>query len=133
MKHISPYITFESMSTKRIKYIFENVDSYDGQYNMELGAYIDGTIVGMVEYVLYGGELTVSHIIVVPKYRRIGIGSRMIEKMKSNHPDYEYRPSLKTELGNVFKHKKVNDLGSIEVNESTETNILYHYIPSVVK
>tara|TARA_R110000796_G_scaffold192641_1_gene309303 strand:+ start:15754 stop:16086 length:333 start_codon:yes stop_codon:yes gene_type:complete len=98
---------------KLITYDSEVVASYSGQTNYELGMHINGDIVGMVEYVLFDGELTVSNIMVVPKYRRKGIGSRMMQVVKGNHPDFKYIPSGMTDLGAKFKHKKIKDLYSL--------------------
>ena len=97
----------ESLS-KHLDFRVEMVDAYSGQENMELGLYMDGEIIGLVEYVLFNGELTISDIVVVPKYRRKGFGSRMIQYLKKYHSDYTYVPSMKTDLGAKFKHKEIN-------------------------
>lgn len=118
-RYIKSYKLFESDNTpKTIDYRFEHINSYSGQHNYELGAYIDNNIVGLVEYVLYDGELTISDVVVLPKYRRMGIGSRMMRRVKDNHPEYVYRPSMKTDLGGKFIHKEIDDLDHIQLNES---------------
>ena len=98
---------------KDIEYSFEHVNSYSGQDNYELGAYIDGNIVGLVEYVIFNKELTVSNIVVVPAYRRKGIASRMMQMVKDHHPEARYRPSMMTPDGTKFKHKEIRDLHSL--------------------
>lgn len=118
MKYLKSYKLFESDNTqKAIDYRFEHINSYSGQHNYELGAYIDNNIVGLVEYVLYDGELTISDVVVLPKYRRMGIGSRMMRRVKDNHPEYVYRPSMKTDLGGKFIHREIDDLDHIQLNE----------------
>ena len=97
----------------KVEYRFEHVDSHSGQDNYELGMYVDDDIMGMIQYVLYDGKITVSDIIVRPEFRRKGFGSMMMKAMKQNHPDYEYVPSMKTDLGAKFKHKDIADLHSI--------------------
>lgn len=95
-------------NSKTIDFTIEHVNSYSGQDNYELGAYLNGEIIGLIEYVLYDGEITISDVVVVPKFRRMGVGSRMIQYMKNEHPDYKYTPSMKTDLGGKFKHKKID-------------------------
>ena len=98
----------------KIKYEFESVDYYDGQRNMELGMYLDGEIVGMIQYVLFEGEITISNILVRPEFRRRGFGSRMMIAMKKNHPDYKYKPSLKSDLGGKFIHKDIDNISTLD-------------------
>lgn len=91
-----------------IEYRDEHMDSHSGQHDYELGLYIDDEIIGMVQYTLYDGELTVKDIIVRPEFRRKGYGSKMMKYIKQKHPDYEYQPSMQTDLGSKFKHKDVD-------------------------
>lgn len=97
----------EVLSEAKITYNIEHIDGYSGQDNYELGMYINGEIVGMVQYVIFRGELTVSDIIVRPEFRRKGFGSRMMQYLKQEHPDAKYTPSFKTELGSKFNHKTI--------------------------
>jgi GNAT superfamily N-acetyltransferase len=77
--------------------------------------YINGDIVGMVEYTLFESELTVSNIIVRPELRRRGYGSKMMSYLKKHHSDYTYKPSIKTDLGAKFKHKEISDSQQFEL------------------
>jgi len=106
---------FESLSESvgHIDYRFEHIASYSGQDNYELGMYIDDEIMGMIEYVLFEGKISISVIVVKPKFRRKGFGSRMVQAMKNNHPEYEYEESMKTDLGAKFKHKKIDNIHTI--------------------
>ena len=97
----------------KVEYKFEHIDSHSGQDNYELGMYVDGDIMGMVQYVLFNGELTVSDIVVRPEFRRRGFGSMMMQAVIRNHPDHKYVPSMKTDLGAKFNHKDIDDLHSI--------------------
>lgn len=110
MKALIKKLLRESLNTRKINYKFEHLDSYDGQNNWELGVYLENTIIGMVQYVTYGGELTISDIVVRPEYRRKGFASKMVKVMKNKHPDFKYVPSMKTDLGAKFKHKDIDDL-----------------------
>lgn len=121
-KLIDSYKSIEEDVDKTKKYLEfrdEHLDSYKGQHNMELGAYIDDEIIGMVQYVLYDGELTVSDIIVRPEYRRQGFASRMMQYIKNKHKDYIYKPSMKTDLGAVFKHKNFEEPSKLEIRKIT--------------
>jgi len=112
MIHLSNFLNEEK--NEGIDYRFEHIDSYGGQSNYELGMYLNGNILGMVEYTLFNKQLTVSNIIVVPKYRRKGVASRMMQMVKDKHPDFKYIPSMKTDDGSKFKHKKIKDLYSLD-------------------
>jgi len=88
-----------------IRYTNEVVGSYSRQTNCEAGIYVDGDIAGLVQYVLYDQELTISHIFVRPEYRRQGYGSRLMKYIQKENPDYKYKPSMMTDDGAAFKHK----------------------------
>jgi hypothetical protein len=93
---------------KNITYTNEVVDSYSGQTNCEAGVYVNEEIVGIVQYVLFEDELSISHIFVRPEFRRLGYGSKLMKYIKEQNPDYHYVPSFKTDLGAAFKHKDVS-------------------------
>jgi hypothetical protein len=90
-----------------IKFEEEHLASYAGQNNYELGLYKDGEIMGYAQYTVYKDEITVGDIFVRPDRRREGFGSMLIKKMKSLHPEAQYKPSLKTDLGANFVHKDI--------------------------
>ncbi len=100
-----------------LSYEEEHLGSVYGQDNYELGLYLNGEIVGLVNYVIFQGELTVSNIIVRPEFRRRGFGSRMMQYVKQIHPEAKYRPYLKTDLGAKFKHKEIPDLNKLDEND----------------
>jgi GNAT superfamily N-acetyltransferase len=104
--------------TGQLDYKIEHMGSHHGQDDYELGVYLNDDILGMVQYTIYNGELTVSDIIVLPKYRRLGIGSKMMQYIKQEHPDAKYVPSMMTDLGAKFKHKHHDDLFNM-TEEST--------------
>lgn len=97
-----------------ITYEEEHLGSVYGQDNYELGLYLNGEIVGLVNYVIFEGILTVSNIMVRPEFRRKGFGSRMMQYVKKIHPEAEYKPSVKTDLGVAFKHKEIPDLNKLD-------------------
>jgi len=86
---------------------------------------VDGDIMGVVEYVLHDGELTVSNILVRPEFRRKGYGSRMMQYLKEKYRgEYEYTPSMKTSDGAEFKHKDIEDLNSLDESKSNKKQYL---------
>jgi GNAT superfamily N-acetyltransferase len=107
--------------TGPLEYRIEHMGYHHGQDDYELGVYLNDDILGMVQYTIYDGELTVRDIIVLPKYRRLGIGSKMMQYVKQQHPDAKYVPSMMTDLGVKFKHKHHDDLDNMmEDNEEFE-------------
>lgn len=118
-KHIQNFNNFINENKKgKITYSDECLGYHNGQTDMETGIYEDGEIIGMVQYTLYQNELTIKDIIVLPKRRREGFGSMLMNYIKKQNPSYTYVPSMKTELGTKFIHK--------EINESIVNKILYH-------
>lgn len=107
-------------NSESINYEIEHIASYDGQDNYELGMYINGEIIGMVEYTLYDGELTVSNIVVRPEMRRKGYGSRMMAFLKREYPEYQYKPSMKTDLGSKFVHKDIQESLELPIMKNME-------------
>jgi GNAT superfamily N-acetyltransferase len=105
-----------------LTYTEEHLGSNDGQDNYELGLYLNDEIVGMVQYVIFEGELTVSDVIVRPEFRRQGFGSRMMQYIKKIHPEAEYKPSMMTDLGSAFKHKEIPDLNTLD--EVIDNNVV---------
>jgi GNAT superfamily N-acetyltransferase len=99
--------------TGPLDYRIEHMGYHHGQDDYELGVYLNDDILGMVQYTIYDGELTVRDIIVLPKYRRQGIGSKMMQYVKQKHPDAKYVPSMMTDLGVKFKHKHHDDLDNM--------------------
>jgi GNAT superfamily N-acetyltransferase len=94
--------------TEGLEYRTEHMGSHHGQEDFELGLYMDDEIIGMVQYTLYDGELTIRDIIVRPEFRRQGYGSKMMKYIKEKHPEHQYTPSMKTDLGAKFVHKDVD-------------------------
>jgi GNAT superfamily N-acetyltransferase len=99
--------------TGPLEYRIEHMGYHHGQDDYELGVYLNDDILGMVQYTIYDSELTVRDIIVLPKYRRLGIGSKMMQYVKQQHPDAKYVPSMMTDLGVKFKHKHHDDLDNM--------------------
>jgi len=113
-----------------LEYRIEHLNYHHGQDDYELGLYLNDDILGMVQYTIYDGELTVNDIIVLPKYRRQGIGSKMMQYIKQQYPDAKYVPSMMTDLGAKFKHKHHDDLNNMnEEVEGTEYGVYEIMIP----
>lgn len=118
--------------TENLNYEIEHLGSVYGQNNYELGLYLNGEILGLVQYTIFQNELTISNIVVRPEYRRKGFGSKMMQYIKQNHPDAKYKPSVKTDLGVKFKHKNHDDLYSVteeELEHETKTAVIEILIP----
>jgi GNAT superfamily N-acetyltransferase len=111
MKTLIKQLLRESLTTK-LDYEIEHLNSHNGQNDYELGLYLNGDILGVVQYTIFKNELTVSDIIVRPEYRRKGFGSKMMQYIKQQHPEAKYTPSMMTDLGAKFKHKQHDDLYS---------------------
>jgi GNAT superfamily N-acetyltransferase len=109
MKLIITESQYKKIFNENITYEEEHLGSIYGQDNYELGIYLNGEIVGLVKYVIFDEELTISYIEVRPEFRRQGFGSRMIQYIKKRHPYAKYKPSIKTDLGKVFKHKDISE------------------------
>jgi len=108
----------------KITYTNSVLDYYSGQTNCEAGIYVDDEIVGVVQYVLYDDELSISDIFIRPEFRRMGFGSRLMKFIKEQNPEYKYVPSMKTELGSKFKHKDVS---------LTEAKFVYEALNDILK
>ena len=116
-KHIKKFNNFINESNK-ITYSDECLGYHSGQTDMEAGIYENGKIIGVVQYTLFKNELTIKDINILPTRRREGFGSLLMNYIKKENPTYIYKPSLKTNLGSKFIHKKIN--------ESIGKKILYH-------
>ena len=92
----------------KITYTDECLGYHHGQTDCEAVIYVDKEIIGVVQYVLYDNELTISHILVRPEFRRQGYASRLVKYIKEKNPEYRYKSSLKTEDGAKFKHKDLS-------------------------
>lgn len=93
----------------KITYTNEILNAHHGQIDCEAGIYVNGEIVGYVQYVLYGDELTISDIFVKPEERRKGYASRLVNYILKENPKYEYVESMKTEDGAKFVHKNIKE------------------------
>jgi GNAT superfamily N-acetyltransferase len=108
---------------KNITYSIEHVDGYSGQDNWEGGIYLNGEIIGLIEFVTCCGELTVSNIFIREEYRRQGYGSRLIKYIKQEFPDYKYVPSMKTEDGAKFKHKDLDLYEKLKIKKIVKESL----------
>jgi len=117
----------ESYHIGKFTYTNEMLGYHHGQYDFEAGIWQDDDVLGVVSYTLYNGALTISDILVHPKFRRKGIGSRLVKFIKQINSDSTYEPSMKTEDGSKFTHKDV-DLGEAYIVKETinESAIVLH-------
>lgn len=106
-----------------IKFTNEVTGAHNGQIDCEAGIWdnlLD--ILGVANYTLYQGELTLKHIFVLPIYRRMGYGAKLMRYIIKENPDYIYKPSWKTDMGSKFNWK---------VNENED--IIYSQIQKLIQ
>jgi GNAT superfamily N-acetyltransferase len=124
MKYLIKKLLRENVDKPKFRYEVEHLSSYGEQHNYELGFYLGEEILGITQYTLFEGELTVSNIFIRPEFRRKGYASRMMQYIKQDNPEYQYKPSMKTDLGAKFKHKDIQgDLNSVDEGLITEKSI----------
>ena len=80
--------------TNEISFKEELTNSYSGQKDLTLFAYLDNKIVGKLEYVEYQGSISVSIINVKPEFRRMGIGKKLILELQKQNPRTEIELGL---------------------------------------
>lgn len=91
----------------------ECIGYHHGQSDMIIRAYDTQTkdLVGQLSYNIFDNELHISMIEVVPKYRRHGIGTLLMKKMKEENPGLVIKPGLMTNDGYPFfralRHRRV--------------------------
>ena len=102
-----------------VEYTYEINDSHRGELSGEIGAYIHGKPVGFVQFGEYGNvyaegleegdevprEIGIKYVYVAPRYRRMGIGTGMYEKIKQEFPGEKIVSSGTTERGGKFRRK----------------------------
>ncbi|MFA5153855.1 MAG: GNAT family N-acetyltransferase [Clostridia bacterium] len=107
----------------KLTYTNEVLNFHHGQTDCEAGIYLDGEIVGLVTYVLFNKELTISHIFIRKEFRRQGYGSRLMKYIKQENSEYKYKPSWKTKDGAIFKHKDLSLTEHINFTRGLEPKI----------
>lgn len=108
MKIIITESQYKKIINESITYKDDYIGSVYGQDSYELKLYLNDNIIGFVKYIIFDGELRINNIEVKPEFRRQGFGSKMMQYIKTHHPNAEYKPSIKTDLGLVFKPKVVS-------------------------
>lgn len=91
----------------------ECIGYHHGQTDMIVRAYDTyvNELVGELSYNVFDNELHISMIQVVPNYRRQGVGTLLMKKMKEEHPGLKIKPGLMTNEGYPFfralRHRRV--------------------------
>lgn len=91
----------------------ECVGYHHGQTDMIVRAYDTyvNELVGELSYNIFDNELHISMIQVVPSYRRQGVGTLLMKKMKEENPGLVIKPGLMTNDGYPFfralRHRRV--------------------------
>jgi ribosomal protein S18 acetylase RimI-like enzyme len=63
---------------------------------------ITGRAIGYIDYSIYDNEIDIKMIEVSERYRRQGIGTKMIEFLKEENPNVKIHAGLATNLGFPF-------------------------------
>ena len=78
----------------------EVTGSHSGQMDLRLSAKnTEGETVGHIDYTEFRGEIHIKYIEVSPKYRRQGIGTKLMQKLQKSYPDTEINTGMLTEEG----------------------------------
>lgn len=65
----------------------ELTGAHNRQVDMITGAYLNGKPIGYVEYSIFEGEIHINDMKVLPDYRRRGVMTALINKVKEDNPD----------------------------------------------
>ena len=82
---------------------------HHGQHDLALVARSEGAGIARLSYTEFEGEISVSMIEVDPQWRRLGIGSRLLESLQARHPQAPIQFGYLTESGSAL-------LGSLHWN-----------------
>jgi GNAT superfamily N-acetyltransferase/2'-5' RNA ligase len=122
---------------KDVEITYEVMDSHRGELSAEVGAWLHGKPIGYVSFSEledddtsdpnqykemedeYGGkyweqvgeiprEVHIKYVYVAPRYRRVGVGTMMYEKIKKEFPGEPIRSSGTTERGGKFRNSLLN-------------------------
>ena len=75
---------------------------HHGQSDMTLRAYIDKELVGLLHYVEYEGEPSISMIEVSPQFRRRGVARSLVYELQRMYPDREIDWGMTTDEGEML-------------------------------
>lgn len=67
----------------------ESVGYQNGQHDMVLVAYLDGEMVGSLDYSIYGGIPHIKMLEVKKEFRRMGIGTKLLKQLQNMFPEEE--------------------------------------------
>jgi GNAT superfamily N-acetyltransferase len=100
---------YKISKNENIKLFNEVTGAHSGQIDARILAkdIEKGIYVGGVDYVLFGDELTVSWVEVLPDYKRQGIATMMYDYMLQENPEYTYKPSMSLPEGSEFIKSRV--------------------------
>lgn len=72
---------------------------HHGQSDLTLSAYLDGKMVGYIEYCEYQGEPSIEMIEVTPEQRRRGIAKALLHRLQARYPGREVAWGWRTDDG----------------------------------
>lgn len=89
----------------KLEFTEETTAAYSGQVNLTLSAYVGEEIVGAIDYVKYGSDISVSYIVVAEKHRRHGYATALMQQLQAQYPDTEIKMGLLTNDGAAWYDK----------------------------
>lgn len=102
----------------------ENTASYSGQSNMRLYARRGDRVVGWLDYVIFGDEISISYVHATE--RRQGVGSALQYELQRMYPDTEIKHGGMTDDGHALykslKKRLVPNQKTIELKQEHERN-----------
>jgi GNAT superfamily N-acetyltransferase len=89
---------------KIAKIIMKNevIDSHSGQLDMRLSAIDDNKEIGYIIYAEFRGDVYIQYIEVLPEYRRMKIGTKLMQYLQSLYPNQELNTGMKTDDGSAL-------------------------------
>jgi 5'(3')-deoxyribonucleotidase/GNAT superfamily N-acetyltransferase len=87
------------MAAQTPNFRIDHVDSYSGQDNYVLRAFIGHAQVGACEFVVFRGEVSVSMLSTHPSFRRQGIGRALLRRLQAEFPGQEIKLGMQTDQG----------------------------------
>jgi len=92
----------QKISQLDLTFTSEVTGAYRGQVNIETGAWLDKRALGYIQYSIYQDEIHINHVLVLPEYRRQGIATALMNKVKEENPEMNINFGMTTPEGASF-------------------------------
>jgi hypothetical protein len=101
------------MENKNLSFSEELTGAYKGQKNIDLVAKKDGKQVGLLQYVEFNKEPSISYIEVAKGEQGKGVGADLVKKLQQEYPDKKIDWGMTTPEGTKLKQKLDTQLTNI--------------------